>query len=142
MHYTIKAILILILLRTHAGAKTCKELDCSVCCVSDSSGNYCSTDTLTCLLDPSTNYDLLIKTVIIIVAFLIGIPVMLLVLEFLVLRRIACLKMSVCEIIVNGLCLCTCFRKRREDAKLARKKTRLNGKTMSKVTSAVIEMGN
>ena len=121
---------------------TCIQLNCPVCCVEDSSGNYCSTDTLTCQLDTAASYSMLIKTVIIIAGFLIGIPIVLLVLELLVLKRIACLKMSVCEIIVNGLCLCQCLRKKRENPKFGVKKSRLNAKGSSRAASGVIEMGS
>ena len=121
---------------------TCKALNCPVCCVEGDSGNYCSTDTLTCQLDTAASYSMLIKTVIIIAGFLVGIPIMLLVLELLVLKRIACLKMSVCEIIVNGLCLCQCLRKKRESPKFGAKKSRLNAKGSSRAASGVIEMSN
>ena len=136
-----KVVFIITLLQTYS-SQTCQELDCPICCVEDSSSSYCSTDTLTCQLDPDTDYGLLIKTVIIIAGFLIGIPILLVILEFLVLKRIACLKMSVCEILVNGICLCKCFRKKKDNPKTSKKKSRLSAKAMSRVTATVIEMSN
>ena len=89
---------------------------CPICCVSttDADGKdayLCTDDQLTCKLKPKTDFSVLLTTLLIILGFAIGIPLIVFVIDFLVIRRPCNSKMSICEFCVNYLCLCICCKK-------------------------------
>jgi len=119
-------------------SETCEELNCSVCCMASSSGDYCTDDRLICFLKSSTDFTKLSIAIIIICSFLIGLPILLLLFEFLILRRINCLKMSVCEIIISGVCFCKFLKKRKLPKKIYQKSTlRPSSKSMIKMPGVI-----
>lgn len=73
----------------------------------------CSSNELTCKLNPRTDFSILLTTLLIILGFAIGIPMLIYVIDFLVIRRPCNSKMSVCEFCVNYLCLCICCKRNR-----------------------------
>ena len=126
-----------------AFGQTCEELNCPICCLQGPEGAYCSSDTLTCQLTSNTDFNMLLKTILYIAAFIVGIPILLFILDILVVKRIACLKMSICELLINGLCLCKCLRRTKQYKKPNKNiKPILQAKTVSKSSETVVEMFN
>lgn len=132
-----KIIIILLIINININQLSQQEIDecreqigCTECCSKDSNGNYvCSSELLTCRLSPNENYSDLLIILLIIVGFLIGLPVLLTILDFLIVKRI-CFKMSICEFLINYLCLCICIKRKK---KLIRK----NDKKKTKHTNII-----
>lgn len=108
---------------------------CPICCVTStgSSGSptyTCSSNELTCKLNPRTDFSILLTTLLIILGFAIGIPMLIYIIDFLVIRRPCNSKMSVCEFCVNYLCLCICCKKNR-GADRANQDTALHGTNLA-----------
>lgn len=119
---------------------TCNELQCEVCCIGRYEASYCTDDKLICILQTSTDFTILMYSIIIVFGFLIGLPVLLLVFEFVVLRRIGCIKMSLCKIITTMFCCCRLKRKRNQQAVVNKANmTRFASKRLGK-GAPVVEM--
>jgi hypothetical protein len=106
-------------------AASCNVLKCTtpnMCCKSTavldqsiSLTNFTCTDsTYTCKLQGSADFKILVTTLLIILGFTIGIPILILIIDFFVIRRPCKYKMSVCEFFIFFICLCKCKAKKAE----------------------------
>ena len=133
MQTLIKLVLLLSLTPlTHT--KTCEELNCPICCIVTNDVAQCSDQVLNCQLKINTDFTKLMNFMLIIFSFLLGIPLILVIFDFLILRRIGVFRLSICEMLINGLCLCICIRnlnRKRRNKKINRLKTK-NGKLNAK----------
>lgn len=99
--YTILIVVILAPLTTSA---SCDELKCPICCIANSAGDYCTEDALMCQLESKTNFSKIVYVAAIIIGFLVGVPVIMFLFECLIIHRISCLGMSICEVLSNCIC--------------------------------------
>ena len=108
--------------QTTANGTVASCSECPICCVTsaDAEGTEiykCTEDQLTCKLKPKTDFQVLLTTLLIILGFAVGIPLIVFTIDFLVIRRPCNAKMSICECCVNYLCLCICCKKRMQKNK-------------------------
>lgn len=94
-----------------------KIKECAVCCVVINSEEQCveQDKMLTCRLKPQEDFEILVITLLIILGFALGktpaypgIPLLIMVIDLVVIKRPYRCKMSVCEFLINYMCLCKC----------------------------------
>lgn len=96
-------------------AQDCDNQSCDVCCYNTLIGsdykNVCTENEMNCRVDPNPNKWLLWEIVVLTILFIAGIPVVILSLKYLLIRRIQFFKLSFVEVLLNFVCKCSLIRR-------------------------------